>query len=171
MLCSKLEVSTVQHGTLSGTGYLHQSRQNHPRGFFEVTAPPCANGRKPSPPRAASACPCHSHDAETSRGDSGRRLALLGRQGLDIGQASSRSSMRTGSAAARSGSTRLWSRSRRGRCAPSRVGAIMRPRTRRRTSTRPNPALQPCRKRFAGSLPGLGCCDLESAALAPLNSR
>ena len=26
MPCSKLEVSTVQHGTLSGTGYLHQSR-------------------------------------------------------------------------------------------------------------------------------------------------
>jgi hypothetical protein len=25
MPCSKLEVSTVQHGTLSGTGYLHQS--------------------------------------------------------------------------------------------------------------------------------------------------
>jgi hypothetical protein len=23
--CSKLEVSTVQHGTLSGAGYLHQS--------------------------------------------------------------------------------------------------------------------------------------------------
>jgi hypothetical protein len=27
MPCSKLEVSTVQHGTLSGAGYLHQSRQ------------------------------------------------------------------------------------------------------------------------------------------------
>ena len=26
MLCSKLEVSTAQHGTLSGAGYLHQSR-------------------------------------------------------------------------------------------------------------------------------------------------
>ena len=26
MPCSKLEVSTVQHGTLSGTGYLHQSQ-------------------------------------------------------------------------------------------------------------------------------------------------
>ena len=26
MPCSKLEVSTVQHGTLSGAGYLHQSR-------------------------------------------------------------------------------------------------------------------------------------------------
>jgi hypothetical protein len=25
MLCSKLEVSTAQHGTLSGAGYLHQS--------------------------------------------------------------------------------------------------------------------------------------------------
>ena len=25
MPCSKLEVSTVQHGTLSGAGYLHQS--------------------------------------------------------------------------------------------------------------------------------------------------
>jgi len=26
MPCSKLEVSTVQNGTLSGTGYLHQSQ-------------------------------------------------------------------------------------------------------------------------------------------------
>ena len=26
MPCSKLEASTVQHGTLSGAGYLHQSR-------------------------------------------------------------------------------------------------------------------------------------------------
>jgi hypothetical protein len=26
MPCSKLEVSTVQHGTLSGAGYLHQSQ-------------------------------------------------------------------------------------------------------------------------------------------------
>jgi hypothetical protein len=26
MPCSKLEVSTAQHGTLSGAGYLHQSR-------------------------------------------------------------------------------------------------------------------------------------------------
>src|SRR5580693_2338602 len=30
MPCSKLEVSTVQHGTLSGTGYLHQSRLGKP---------------------------------------------------------------------------------------------------------------------------------------------
>jgi hypothetical protein len=29
MPCSKLEVSTVQHGTLSGAGYLHQSRIDH----------------------------------------------------------------------------------------------------------------------------------------------
>ena len=29
MPCSKLEVSTAQHGTLSGTGYLHQSRSTH----------------------------------------------------------------------------------------------------------------------------------------------
>jgi hypothetical protein len=30
MPCSKLEVSTVQHGTLSGAGYLHQSlHHNH----------------------------------------------------------------------------------------------------------------------------------------------
>jgi hypothetical protein len=32
MPCSKLDVSTVQHGTLSGTGYLHQSppdQQSH----------------------------------------------------------------------------------------------------------------------------------------------
>jgi hypothetical protein len=29
MPCSKLEVSTVQHGTLSGAGYLHQSRPKH----------------------------------------------------------------------------------------------------------------------------------------------
>jgi hypothetical protein len=29
MPCSKLEVSTVQHGTLSGAGYLHQSRSDH----------------------------------------------------------------------------------------------------------------------------------------------
>ena len=28
MPCSKLEVSTVQHGTLSGAGYLHQSPQD-----------------------------------------------------------------------------------------------------------------------------------------------
>jgi hypothetical protein len=27
MPCSKLEVSTVQHGTLSGAGYLHQSQK------------------------------------------------------------------------------------------------------------------------------------------------
>jgi hypothetical protein len=27
MPCSKLEVSTVHHGTLSGAGYLHQSQQ------------------------------------------------------------------------------------------------------------------------------------------------
>jgi hypothetical protein len=27
MPCSKLEVSTVQHGTLSGAGYLHQSQE------------------------------------------------------------------------------------------------------------------------------------------------
>jgi len=26
MPCSKLELSTVQHGTLSGAGYLHQSQ-------------------------------------------------------------------------------------------------------------------------------------------------
>src|ERR1700733_3715243 len=29
MPCSKLEVSTVQHGTLSGAGYLHQSQAAH----------------------------------------------------------------------------------------------------------------------------------------------
>ena len=29
MPCSKLEVSTAQHGTLSGAGYLHQSRIGH----------------------------------------------------------------------------------------------------------------------------------------------
>jgi hypothetical protein len=29
MPCSKLEVSTAQHGTLSGAGYLHQSRSWH----------------------------------------------------------------------------------------------------------------------------------------------
>lgn len=29
MPCSKLEVSTVQHGTLSGAGYLHQSPENY----------------------------------------------------------------------------------------------------------------------------------------------
>ena len=29
MPCSKLEVSTVQHGTLSGAGYLHQSHFWH----------------------------------------------------------------------------------------------------------------------------------------------
>jgi hypothetical protein len=29
MPCSKLEVSTVQHGTLSGAGYLHQSHRPH----------------------------------------------------------------------------------------------------------------------------------------------
>ena len=29
MPCSKLEVSTVQHGTLSGAGYLHQSPFAH----------------------------------------------------------------------------------------------------------------------------------------------
>ena len=29
MPCSKLEVSTVQHGTLSGAGYLHQSHMDH----------------------------------------------------------------------------------------------------------------------------------------------
>ena len=28
MPCSKLEVSTAQHGTLSGAGYLHQSRHS-----------------------------------------------------------------------------------------------------------------------------------------------
>jgi hypothetical protein len=28
MPCSKLEVSTAQHGTLSGAGYLHQSHEN-----------------------------------------------------------------------------------------------------------------------------------------------
>jgi len=37
MPCSKLEVSTVQHGTLSGAGYLHQSRENH-LAAFELTA-------------------------------------------------------------------------------------------------------------------------------------
>lgn len=31
MPCSKLEVSTVQHGTLSGAGYLHQSPLNFPQ--------------------------------------------------------------------------------------------------------------------------------------------
>jgi ABC-type sugar transport system ATPase subunit len=30
MPCSKLEVSTVQHGTLSGAGYLHQSLLDDP---------------------------------------------------------------------------------------------------------------------------------------------
>jgi hypothetical protein len=34
MPCSKLEVSTAQHGTLSGAGYLHQSRKNHPKHAF-----------------------------------------------------------------------------------------------------------------------------------------
>ena len=29
MPCSKLEVSTAQHGTLSGAGYLHQSHYGH----------------------------------------------------------------------------------------------------------------------------------------------
>jgi len=33
MPCSKLEVSTVQHGTLSGAGYLHQS---HPDQAFRI---------------------------------------------------------------------------------------------------------------------------------------
>jgi hypothetical protein len=38
MPCSKLEVSTVQHGTLSGTGYLHQSprSQIRSRSFAEI---------------------------------------------------------------------------------------------------------------------------------------
>jgi hypothetical protein len=31
MPCSKLEVSTAQHGTLSGAGYLHQSLWNSPK--------------------------------------------------------------------------------------------------------------------------------------------
>ena len=34
MPCSKLEVSTAQHGTLSGTGYLHQSQQWMYQGAF-----------------------------------------------------------------------------------------------------------------------------------------
>ena len=40
MPCSKLEVSTVQHGMLSGAGYLHQSPLSHlvP---FAVSAGPC----------------------------------------------------------------------------------------------------------------------------------
>jgi hypothetical protein len=33
---SKLEVSTAQHGTLSGAGYLHQSRQE----FRDQDGPP-----------------------------------------------------------------------------------------------------------------------------------
>jgi hypothetical protein len=32
MPCSKLEVSTAQHGTLSGAGYLHQSRFHNETG-------------------------------------------------------------------------------------------------------------------------------------------
>jgi hypothetical protein len=41
MPCSKLEVSTVQHGTLSGAGYLHQSRfpieeQREPVGVRQI---------------------------------------------------------------------------------------------------------------------------------------
>jgi hypothetical protein len=32
MPCSKLEVSTVQRGTLSGAGYLHQSRYQNVEG-------------------------------------------------------------------------------------------------------------------------------------------
>jgi len=46
MPCSKLEVSTVQHGTLSGTGYLHQNpisdvgedRPDYPR--EKIRSPP-----------------------------------------------------------------------------------------------------------------------------------
>ena len=34
MPCSKLEVSTAQHGTLSGAGYLHQSRRPLGKGFY-----------------------------------------------------------------------------------------------------------------------------------------
>jgi hypothetical protein len=35
--CSKLEVSTVQHGTLSGAGYLHQSQCNDPFPLFRAS--------------------------------------------------------------------------------------------------------------------------------------
>ena len=38
MPCSKLEVSTVQHGTLSGAGYLHQSLIMQYRGLLVLKA-------------------------------------------------------------------------------------------------------------------------------------
>src|ERR1700733_14768993 len=49
-----------------------------------------ANGGSQATWRAAPACPHHPDGPETSRTDSGRRLALLGRQGLDLGQAADR---------------------------------------------------------------------------------
>jgi LacI family transcriptional regulator len=36
MPCSKLEVSTVQHGTLSGAGYLHQSLREDASGLVKT---------------------------------------------------------------------------------------------------------------------------------------
>jgi hypothetical protein len=44
MPCSKLEVSTVQQGTLSGVGYLHQSPVNQPEGLAYWKA--AANARQ-----------------------------------------------------------------------------------------------------------------------------
>ena len=50
MPCSKLEVSTAQHGTLSGAGYLHQSlvkdqgerrTASSPYGRFRSDRSPC----------------------------------------------------------------------------------------------------------------------------------
>jgi hypothetical protein len=40
MPCSKLEVATAQHGTLSGTGYLHQSHPDHRARQLSVTQIP-----------------------------------------------------------------------------------------------------------------------------------
>ena len=115
-----------------------------------------AHGGSQAPPRAAPACPCHPDGAETNRTGSGRRFALLGRQGPDLGQARDRRPR----AVRRRGRDRplqdLARRDRgRGRAAAdarlSGLALLSRRRTRRRISTRPSPASPRCRRGCAAS--------------------
>ena len=121
-----------------------------------------AAARRVPAPRA-----CDPHDAQADRRASRRRVALLGHQRADRGaarnlRASSRFGIRTGSDAAGCGWAGTCSRSRLGRCAPSRAGAISRP-------DRPPPDIdrsQSRSRRDAG-----GAAARTGGARADLNSR
>ena len=116
----------------------------------------------------------HAHGAEARGGAGRRRLALLGDPRRDRLPRSASSTIRPfrdkdGIGRCRPGArSEGASWSRRGRSAPSRAGAISRPRMRRAISTGPRRAPRRCRKTCAASCANSACC--ESRASVPFAS-